>query len=178
MARCLRVPVSAVDGALGMGSAALARTAEVISPSYADPAGNGGAVSSVVDVVDSTATQEADATVFQDPALFATCYQPFVQAMLPYASGGGTAGFATATVQPVVLPVPAGSNAVTVAGFQIARIANEKGQTKTVVTMATAVFAGRVQATLGTVSNLVFSLSAQDELVRDLEARAIGVSEL
>jgi len=179
MARCLRVPLSAVAGALGMGSAALARTAEVISPSYADPAGNGGAVSSVVDVVDSPATQEADATVFQDPALFATCYQPFVQAMLPYApGGGGGAGFATATVQPVVLPVPAGANAVTVAGFQIARIANDKGQTKTVVTMATAVFDGRVQATLGSVSNLVFSLNAQDELVRDLEARAIGVSQL
>ncbi len=128
LARCLHVPVSAVDGAFGMGNSVSQRTAEAISPSYADPAGNGGAVSSVVDVVQSPQIEAtADATVFQDPALFATCYQPFVQAMLPYASGGGTTGFATATVQPVVVPVPAGPGAVTVAGFQIARIANDDG---------------------------------------------------
>ena len=90
----------------------------------------------------------------------------------------GGAGFATATVQPIVVPVPAGPGVVTVAGFQIARIANDKGQTKTVVTTATAVFDGRVQATMGTVSNLVFSLDAQNQLVRDLEVRTIGVSQL
>jgi len=110
--------------------------------------------------------------------LFATCYQPFVQAMLPYASGGGSTGFATATVQPVVVPVPEGPGTVTVAGFQIARIANAPGQTKTVITTATAVFVGRVQATLGTVSNLVFSLNAQNQLVRELEIRSIGVGQL
>jgi hypothetical protein len=65
-----------------------------------------------------------------------------------------------------------------VAGFQIARIANDKGQTKTVVSTATAVFVGRVQATLGTVSNLVFSIDAQDQLVRAMESRAIGVGQL
>ncbi len=178
LARCLHVPVSAVDGAFGMGSSISQRTAELTSPSYADPAGNGGAVSSVVDVVKSPAVQEADASVFQDPALFATCYQPFVQAMLPYSSVGSGAGFATATVQPIVVPVPSGASAATVAGFQIARIANEKGQTKTVVSTATAVFDGRVQATLGTVSNLVFSLDAQDQLVRNTEIRVIGVGQL
>jgi hypothetical protein len=178
LARCLHVPVSAVDGAFGMGNSVSQRTAEAISPSYADPAGNGGAVSSVVDVVKSPQIGATDATVFQDPALFATCYQPFVQAMLPYASGGGPTGFATATVQPVVVPVPAGPGTVTVAGFQIARIANEAGQTKTVVSIATAVFVGRVQATLGTVSNLVFSLDAQNQLVRHLEIRSIGVGQL
>jgi hypothetical protein len=178
LARCLHVPVSAVDGAFGMGSAVSQRTAEVTSPSYADPAGNGGAVSSVVDVVQSPQIQDADAAVFQDPALFATCYQPFVQAMLPYSSVAAGAGFATATVQPVIVPVPTGPGAVTVAGFQIARIANDKGQTKTVVSTATAVFDGRVQATLGTVSNLVFSLDAQDQLVRNTEIRVIGVSQL
>jgi hypothetical protein len=178
MARCLHVPVSAVDGALGMGAAVSQLSAEVPSLSYADPAGNGGTVSSVADVVKSTNAQAADASVFQDPALFATCYQPFVQAMLPYSPVGGGAGFATATVQPLVVPVPAGPGTVTAAGFQIARIANDKGQTKTVISTATAVFDGRVQVTLGTVSNLVFSIDAQNQLVRDIEIRTIGVSQL
>jgi hypothetical protein len=178
MARCLHVPVSSVDGALGMGDAVSQRTAEVTSPSFADPGGNGGAVSSTVDVVQSASVQEADAGVFADPALFATCYQPFVQAMLPYAPAAGPVGFATATVQPLVVPVPDGPAPVTVAAFQIARIANDKGQTKTVISTATAVFDGRVQATMGTVSNLVFSLDAQDQLVHDLEIRVIGVGRL
>jgi hypothetical protein len=178
LARCLHVPVSAVDGAFGMGNSISQRTAEVASPSYADPAGNGGAVNSVVDMVQSPQVGAADASVFQNPALFATCYQPFVQAMLPYATGGGGTGFATATVQPVVVPVPNGPGTVTVAAFQIARIANDPGQTKTVVTTATAVFVGRVQATLGTVSDLVFSINAQNALVRDLEIRSLGVGEL
>ncbi len=178
LARCLHVPVSAVDGAFGMGSAVSQRTAQVSSPSYADPSGNEGAVSSVVDVVKNEQIQQADSDVFQNPALFATCYQPFVQAMLPYAVGGGAAGFATATVQPVVVPVPTGPADVEVAAFQIARIANEQGQTTTVVTTAIAVFDGRVQATLGTVSDFVFSLDAQNQLVRDMEIRTVGVSEL
>jgi hypothetical protein len=178
MARCLHVPVSAVDGAFGMGSSVTQRTAEVTSPSYADPAGNGGAVNSVVDVMKTPAIGEADASVFADPGLFATCYQPFVQAMLPYAPGAGTVGFATATVQPIIVPVPDGPAPVTVAGFQIARIANDNGQAKTVVSTATAVFDGRVQATLGTVSDLVFSLNAQDQLLRDVEIRTVGVGEL
>ena len=176
MARCLHVPVSAVDGAFGMGTAGAQISAQASSPTYVDPAGNGGAVSSVVDVVKTTQVQEADAAVFGNPALFATCYQPFVQAMLPYA-GGGTA-FATATVQPLVVPVPAGPATETVAAFQIARIANVDGQPKTVIATVTAVFDGRVQATLGTVSDLVFSIDAQNDLVRDLEARTIGVGEL
>jgi len=178
LARCLHVPLSAVDGAFGMGSAVTQRSAQVTSPSYADPSGNGGAVGSVVDVVKSPQAQQADSNVFQDPSLFATCYQPFVQAMLPYAPGGGSSGFATATVQPVVVPVPDGPETVQVAAFQIARIANGNGQTTTVVTTAIAVFAGRVQATLGTVSNFVFSLDAQNRLVRDVEIRTIGVSQL
>src|ERR1019366_8995588 len=163
---------------LGMGAAVSQLSAEVPSLSYADPAGNGGTESSVADVVKSTNAQAADASVFQDPALFATCYQPFVQAMLPYSPVGGGAGFATATVQPLVVPVPAGPGTVTAAGFQIARIANDKGQTKTVISTATAVFDGRVQVTLGTVSNLVFSIDAQNQLVRDIEIRTIGVSQL
>ncbi len=53
MARCLHVPVSAVAGAFGMGDGVSQLTAEVASPSYADPGGNG-SVSSVADVVKST----------------------------------------------------------------------------------------------------------------------------
>ena len=126
----------------------------------------------MVDVVKTAKTEQADASVFQDPALFATCYQPFVQAMLPYAPRrAGASGFATATVQPIVVPVPDGPGVLPVAAFQIARIGNDKGQTTTVITTATAVFGGRVQATMGTVSNLVFSLDAQNQLVRNIEIR-------
>ncbi len=177
LARCLHVPVSAVDGAFGMGSAVAQRTAQAVSPTYLDPSGNGGAVGSVVDVLRSSQAQQADASVFQDPALFATCYQPFVQAMLPWAPGGGSAGFATATVQPVVVPVPDGPATIPVAAFQIARIANGNGQTTTVVTTAVAVSAGRVLTTLGTVSDFVFNLDAQNHLVRDVEIRTIGMSQ-
>lgn len=45
------------------------------------------------------------------------------------------------------------------------------------MTTAIAVSAGRVQATLGTVSNFVFSLDAQNQLVRDVETRTIGMSQ-
>ena len=65
-----------------------------------------------------------------------------------------------------------------VAAFQIARIANDPGLTTTVVTTAIAVFSGRVQATLGTVSNFVFSIDAQNQLVHNVEVRTIGVSQL
>jgi hypothetical protein len=179
MARCLHVPVSAVEGAFGMGSAISQRTAEVTSPSYADPSGNGGSVNSVVDVVKTPQIARANSNIFQDPSLFATCYQPYVQAMLPFAAGSGSGpGFATATVQPVLVPVPTGPADVEVAAFQIARIANDPGLTTTVVTTAIAVFGGRVQATIGTVSNFVFSIDAQNQLVHDVEVRTIGVSQL
>ena len=180
MARCLHVPISAVEGAFGMGSAIGQRTAELGSPVYADPSGNGGAVNSVVDVVKTPHVQQSNAAVFQDQALFATCYQPFVQAMLPYTTAGapGEPVFATATVQPVPVPLPTGPESVQVAAFQIARIANEPGQTATVVTTAIAVFDGRVQTTLGTVSNFVFPIDTENQLVRDMEIRTIGASRL
>ncbi len=179
LARCLRVPVSSVDGAFGMGSGVGLRTAQVTSLGYADPSGNGGAVNSVVDVMKTANIEQADAKVFQDPALFATCYQPFVQAMLPFAASSGAGGsFATATVQPLVVPVPDGPGVLPVAAFQIARIGNDNGQTTTVITTATAVFDGRVQATLGTTSDFVFSLTAQNQLVHNLEVRVLGVNEL
>ena len=178
LARCLKVPLAAVDGAFGMGVATQQLTAEVVSPVYADPSGNG-TVSSVVDVVRSAKAQQSDAAVFTDPALFSTCYQPYAQAMLPYAdtTGTGAAAFATATVEPVVVPVPEG-NGVQVAAFQIARIANVKGQTLTQISTAVAVFGGRVQATFATVTNFVFPLDAQYKLVHNIEARVIGVEEL
>jgi hypothetical protein len=179
LARCLHVPVSALDGAFGIGSTTGQRSAEVASPAYQDPDGNGGAVSSVVDVMRSQGAQSADARVFQDPALFATCYQPYVQAMLPYASGTASTGsFATATVQPTVVPVPDAGPGLRVAAFQIARIGNDNGQAVTVVTTAVAVFDGRVQATVGTVSDFVFPLDTQDSVIRAVEARVLGVSLL
>ena len=163
-----------------MGSAISQRTAEMASPVYADPSGNGGAVNSVVDVVKTSHVQQSNAAVFQDPALFATCYQPFVQAMLPYTTASVAAGpvFATATVQPVIVPSALGPDDFQVAAFQIARIGNDGGQTTTVVTTAIAVSGGRVQATMGTVDNFVFPLDVENQLVRNMEARVIGVSQL
>ncbi len=137
LARCLHVPASALDGAFGMGGAAAQRTARVGSPTYLDPAGDGGALSSVVDVERSAQVGAADAGVFADPSLFATCYQPFVQAMLPYAGAGApTGGYATATVEPAVVPVPDANPALTVAAFQIARIGSQNGQSVTSITTA------------------------------------------
>jgi hypothetical protein len=178
LAQCLHVPVSALDGAFGMGVAAEQRTAEVASPAYADPAGNGGAASSVVDVVRSNQAEQADAAVFADPRLFATCDQPFVQAMLPYTvDPAAPTGFATATVQPAIVPVT-DADGVEIAAFQIARIANVKHQTVTQVTTAVAVFGGRVLATVDTVSDFVFPLQAQNTVVRAVEARVLGVDQL
>jgi len=179
LARCLRVSQSALDDAFGIGPAAAQRSAEIGSRAYLDPAGNGGAVSSLVDVESTAATGRADAQVFADPSLFATCYQPFAQAMLPFADATGTTGgFTTATVEPTVVPVPAAGSNVVVAAFQIARIGTADDQAVTSVTTAVAVFGGRVQATVDMVSDFVFPLTAQDQLVRDIEARVIGTSLL
>jgi len=98
--------------------------------------------------------------------------------MLPYVphSGPGAGSFSTATVQPLAVPVPLRGSGMQVAGFQIARIGSVKGQTVTTVTTAVAVFGGRVQATLGSVSNFVFPIDTQTKLIQDLEARVAGVS--
>jgi len=179
LARCLRVSQSALDDAFGIGPAAAQRSAEVGSRTYLDPAGNGGGVSSLVDVESTAATGRADAQVFADPSLFATCYQPFAQVMLPFADATGTTGgFTGATVEPTVVPVPAPGSNVVVAAFQIARIGTADGQSVTSVTTAVAVFGGRVQATVDMVSDFAFPLTAQDQLVRDIEARVIGTSLL
>jgi len=178
LARCLHVSVAALDSAFDMGSAAQERTARSASRLYADPEGDGGAISSVVDVVRSDGAGRADAAVFADPSLFATCYQPYVQAMLPFAPGAPRSGFATATVQPTVVPVPSGSSDVEVAAFQIARIGNDDGQSLTTVTTAVAVVGGRVLATVDATSDLVFPLDTQDAVVQQIEARVLGVSLL
>ena len=177
VARCLHVPLSALQGAFGMVAAASQRTAEVVSPSYTDPR-SGGTASSVVDVVASSDTAAADAQVFADPSLFATCYQPYAQAMLPYGVAPGTppGGFSTATVQPVVVPLPYSPD-VQVAAFQIARIGQVKGQTVNDITIAVAVFGGRTQASVAMSSNFVFPVDTQLQLVRAVEARVVGVDQ-
>jgi K+-transporting ATPase c subunit len=83
-----------------------------------------------------------------------------------------------ATVEPVVVPPPPDGSATQVAAFQIARIGNDKGQTVTMITTAIAVYGGRLQATLVTVSDFVFPLDAQNTLVHSIEARVIGASLL
>jgi len=183
LARCLRVPVSAVDGAFGMGSSQSAvLSARAESPVYSDPSG-GGITSSVVDVMRSDADQQADARVFADPSLFAICYQPFVQAMLPYegsAGTGTTAGtsYATDTVQPAVMPALPASSGEHEAAFYVARIGSINGQTITEVTTAIAIYGGRLQATLSTVSDFVFPPDVQAALVHTVEIRVLGAKTL
>jgi len=176
LARCLHVPVSALDGAFDMGGAAAQRSARAASRRFADPAGDAGAISSLVDVVRTDKDGRADAAVFGDPSLFATCYQPYVQAMLPFAPGAPPQGFATATVQPTVVPVLSGTSDVEIAAFQIARIGNDHGQSVTTVTTAVAVFGGRVLATVDATSDLVFPLDTLDSALQHVEARVLGVS--
>ena len=180
LARCLRVPVSAVDGAFGLSSTSVAPVARVGSPDYLDPDGNGGAVSSVVDVMSSDSVAASDVRVFQNPALFATCYQPYLQAMLPYAgrTGAGTGGFATAVVEPVAVPTPPQGAKVQVVAFQIARIGNDPNETVTEITTAIAIFGGRTQATVDAVSDFVFPIDVENQVVQSVEARLLGVSAL
>jgi hypothetical protein len=124
----------------------------------------------------SVRDEQVDARVFSDPSLFAACYQPYAQAMLRYAAppGTSTSSLSFASVEPVVVPPPPDGSNVQVAAFQIARIGNDKGQTVTVITTAIAIFGGRVQASLGTVSDFVFPLDVQNQLVHTIEARVIG----
>jgi hypothetical protein len=65
-----------------------------------------------------------------------------------------------------------------VAAFQIARIGSDRAQTVTEVTTAVAIFGGRLQASLGTVSDFVFPIDVQNQLVNTAEARVIGASLL
>jgi len=178
LARCLRVPVSAVDGAFGL-SGGPRPSGQADSAVYADPSGDGSAAGSTVEVMRSVRDEQADARVFGDPSLFSTCYQPYAQAMLPYSSAGsGQPGFSFATVEPVAVPSPPGGSTTQVAGFQIARIGNDHGQSVTEVTTAVALFGGRVQASLSTVSDFVFPIDVQNQLVHSVEARVIGSSLL
>ena len=167
LARCLHVPVSAVDGAFGMGSSVSQRTAEVTSPSYADPAGNGGAVNSVVDVVQSPQVGRGRRERLPGPGLVRHLLPALRPGDAALRLGGGSSRLRhrhrAARRRPGARQDPARSRWP---GSRSPASPTSTGQTKTVVTTATAVFDGRVQATLGTVSNLVFSLNAQDQLVR------------
>ena len=179
LARCLRVPVSAVDGAFGLG-APPSPSGQANSPVYVDPSADGGTVGSTVAVMQSARDEQADFRIFQDPNLFATCYQPYAQAMLRYtaAAGSGSPALSFATVEPVTVPSPPIGSPAQVAAFQIARIGTVNGQTVTEVTTAIAIYGGRLQASIGTVSDLVFPIDAQNQLVHAVEARVIGASLL
>jgi hypothetical protein len=179
LARCLHVPVSAVDGAFGLGGVSIP-SGRADSRIYVDPSGGGSTVSSSVDVMRSVRDEQNDFRVFENPSLFATCYQPFAQAMLPYTvvADTGSSGLSFATVEPVVVPPPPDGAATQVAAFQIARIGNDKGQTVTMITTAVAIYGGRLQASIGTVSDFVFPLDVQNTVVHSIEARVIGASLL
>ncbi len=173
LAQCLKVPVSDVDGAFGIGAGS-GRVASAQSLVFSQAGVPGSAASSSVSVMGSSADVAGDLAVFANPALFGSCYQSYAQAMVPYVAGpqAGTA-FSTATVQADQVPQPA-SSSVHVAAVQISRIANVSGQAVTVNTDAIAVFGGRVQATLTTTSDLVFDQATENSLVSAVEAKVAG----
>jgi len=178
LASCLGVSPDTLSAATGAGGIDTAdRTAFVGSRLYGAPAGDPSTASSVSEVVDSTSVVQADAKVFQNAALFATCYEPYAQAMLPYAVSGLGPGqmLDAATVQPMAVPVPAAHSGVHAYGFQVTILGHSGSNGFTVVLDEVAVLGGRVQATLAMDSDVVFPVDAQASLVQTAEARVHAV---
>jgi hypothetical protein len=165
LARCLKVSTPVVTRAFG--GTAPARTAQSATPTYSDPGGAGFGASSVVDVMRAAAPVHGDFKVFSDPSAFASCYQPYVQTMLPYATATAAAApFSSVTVQPATVPTLANKR-VKVLAVQVIRT---NGSTS-VVTMAVAMFGGTVQANLAMTSPSGFPTSTEASLVQAMEQR-------
>jgi len=176
LAQCLGVSGSALSAATGAAGAAVpARTAAASSHLYADAAA-GSLAGSVSEVMSSSSAAQADAKVFADASLFDLCYQPYVQAMLPYLSSviGSSQKFDTATIDPLSVPAP-GGRSVHAYGFQITLLGHSGNSGTTMVLDDVAVFGGRVQATLSMPSNVVFPVDTQAALVRAVEGRVTAV---
>jgi len=176
LAQCLRVSPSTLSAATGAAGASVpAHTAFAASRAYADSSGD--AAGSVTDVMDSSSVVQADAKVFANASLFATCYQPYVQAMLPYLSTqwGSHQGFDTATVDPTSVAIP--SPGVHAYAFAITLFGHSGDVGTTASLTDIAVFGGRFQATMSLYSPLVFPVDAQSALVGSTESRVAAVAD-
>jgi hypothetical protein len=163
LAQCLHVPLADVTRAFGGPSTA--RTATSSTATYNDPTLTGTTASSVVDVMRGPVSEHADFGVFSNPTTFAGCYQPYAQAMLPYAPAAAGSPFTSVTITGATVPTPASSR-VHVGAFVITRTS----AAGPVVTTAVAVFGGRVQATLD-MSTTTFPVTNQSTLVTAVEGR-------
>jgi hypothetical protein len=176
LALCLRVPASTLSAATGVAGAAVPdRTAFASSRVFTKP-GDGSVASSATDVMDSSSVVQADTRVFANPTLFATCYEPYVQSMLPYVSAvtGGSQVFDTATVETLGVPAPT-VRGVHAYGFQITLLGHSGNNGISMVLDDVAVFGGRAQATMSMSSSLVFPVDTQAALIQATEARVAGV---
>jgi hypothetical protein len=113
--------------------------------------------------------EHADFKVFSDPATFATCYQPYAQAMLSYAPATAAAPFTSVTVQATTVPTIANKR-LHVQAFTISRTSGSA----TVVTTAVAIFGGRFQTTLAMSSPSGFPAATEGVLVKALQTRLVG----
>jgi len=164
LGQCLHVPTAEVTAAFGVPSPA--RSAGAVTPTFNDPGTPGTTASSVVDVMRDAATVTDDSKVFADPALFASCYQPYAQTMLPYVEPASAAPFTSVAVQATAVPVASASR-IQVEAFRITRARTGAS----VVTTAVAIFGGRVQTTVAMTSPTTFPASVESSLVTALEGR-------
>jgi hypothetical protein len=177
LASCLAVSPATLSAATGAGGSDTAdRTAVVGSHLYGAPAGDPSTAASVTEVFDSSSVVQAGAKVFQNPSLFATCYEPYAQAMLPYVANLASGQkLDAATVQPMSVPAPAGRN-VHAYGYQVTILGHSGANGFTIVLDDVAVLGGRVQTTLAMDSDVVFPVQSQASLVQAAEARVAAVA--
>jgi hypothetical protein len=176
MASCLGVSGSVLSAATGIaGSTVPDRTGTAFSPMFVNPA-DGSTVSSTAVVMSSSDDVRADAKVFSNASLFGTCFQPYVQSMLPFLGAvvGTAQHFDTATVDPMSLPDP--PSGVRAYGFQITLLGHNGDNGTTLVIDAVAAFAGRVESTLAMTNSIVFPVGTQANLIHATEASLTSVS--
>jgi hypothetical protein len=178
LAVCLQVSPSTLSAATGASGATVPdRTVSASSHVFVKP-GDGSLAGSEADVMSSTSDVQADAKVFSNGGLFATCYEPYVQSMLPYLSAitGPGQTFDTATVAPLGIQAPPAHSGVHAYGFQITLLGHSGNTGVTMVLDDVAVFGGRTQANLSMSSSLVFPVDTQGALVQSTEARVAAVA--
>jgi hypothetical protein len=169
LAGCLKVPVSEVSRTFNGSSPARASVSS--SPTYNDPTSPGTTASSVVAIMRGPSAEHADEKLFSDPTTFANCYAAYATALLPYQATTTAAAAPYTTVQVQSEPeATATSTRVHIQAFEITRT----GKSGSLITIAVAVFGGRMQAELNLSSPTVFPAPIQLALVNAVEGRITG----